>query len=235
MRKKLRSDPDALERLNYATGRGAANILLGLRRRTGLPLVERQSWRTPTLALYSFLGNGLSIGLLSIVALLTQSPFVFPSLGPTGFLLFSVTSSPMACPRNTIVGNAIALAVGYLSLVLTGLTGTGSVLTTGFTWPRVIAVVLSIALTSGLLDLLHVQHPPAGATTLIVSLGLITTLWKLGIVLASIVLLVVLAILINRLAGIQYPLWNPLPLHGEDEIIAQAKQIAHERIDNVPE
>jgi CBS-domain-containing membrane protein len=52
-------------------------------------------------------------------------------------------------------------------------------------------------------------------------------------VLASIVLLVVLAILINRLAGIQYPLWNPLPLHGEEEIIAQAKQIAHESADDV--
>jgi hypothetical protein len=100
MRKKLRSapnSPDALERLNYVTGRGAANILLGLRKQTGLPLNQRQSWRTPTLALYSFLGNGLSIGLLSIVALLTQSPFVFPSLGPTGFLLFSVTSSSTQC------------------------------------------------------------------------------------------------------------------------------------------
>ncbi|HEY4032554.1 MAG TPA: HPP family protein, partial [Ktedonobacteraceae bacterium] len=105
----------------------------------------------------------------------------------------------------------------------------------GFTWPRVIAVVLSIALTSGLLDLLHVQHPPAGASTLIVSLGLITTPWKLGIILASIVLLVLLAMMINRLAGIQYPLWNPLPFRVEEEIIARAKQLAHESIEDVPE
>jgi CBS domain-containing membrane protein len=232
---KLRSAPDSLERLNHATGQGAANILLGLRRRTGLPLVERRSWRTPVLALYSFLGNGLSIGLLAILALLTQSPFIYPALGPTGFLLFSLTSSPLACPRNAIVGNTIALLVGYLCLMITGLTDAGSALTIGFTWPRVIAVTLSIALTSGLLDLLRVQHPPAGASTLIVSLGLITTPWKLGIVLASIVLLVILATIINRLAGIQYPLWNPLPFRVEEEIVAQAKQLAHERTEEMPE
>jgi CBS domain-containing membrane protein len=232
--KKLRSDPDSLERLNHATGRGAANILLGLRKRTGWPVLEQHSWRTPAISLYSFLGNGISIGLLSMLALLTQSPFVYPGLGPTGFLLFSLTSSPMACPRNAIVGNVVALAVGYLCLILTGLTGAGSALTVGITWPRVIAVTLSIALTSGLLDLLHVQHPPAGTSTLIVSLGLITTPWKLGIILASIVLLVLLAIIINRLAGIQYPLWNPLPFRVEEEIIAQAKQLAHENTEEVP-
>lgn len=233
--KKLWSDLNSLEQLNHATGRGAANILLGLRRRTGLPLLERRSLRTPALSLYSFLGNGLSLGLLAILALLTQSPFVYPGLGPTGFLLFSLTSSPMACPRNAIIGNAIALLVGYLCLMITGLTEAGSALTVGFTWPRMIAVALSIALTSGLLDLFHVQHPPAGASTLVVSLGLITTPWKLGIVLVSIILLVLLAIVINRLAGIQYPLWNPLPFRVEEEIIAQAKQLAHESTEEVPE
>ena len=77
--------------------------------------------------------------------------------------------------------------------------------------------------------------PLAGASTLVVSLGLITTPWKLGAVLASIGLLILLAILINRLAGIHYPLWNPLPLHVEEEIIVQAKQLAHESTEDVPE
>ena len=228
-----RSDLNSLEQLNHATGRGAANILLGLSKQTGLPLLERRSLRTPTLSLYSFLGNGLSIGLLTLLALLTQSPFVYPGLGPTGFLLFSLTSSPMACPRNTIIGNTIALLVGYLCLMITGLTEARSVLAVGFTWPRVIAAVLSIALTSGLLDLLHVQHPPAGASTLVVSLGLITTPWKLGAVLISIALLVLLAIIIHRLAGIRYPLWNPLPFRVEEEIITEAKQRAHDRTEEM--
>lgn len=230
---KRRSDPDSLEQLNHATGRGAANILLALSKRTGWPLLERRSLRTPTLSLYSFLGNGLSIGLLTILALLTQSPFVYPGLGPTGFLLFSLTSSPMACPRNTIIGNAIALLVGYLCLMITGLTGAGSVLIVGFIWPRVIAVALSIAVTSGFLDLLHVQHPPAGASTLVVSLGLITTPWKIGAALISIILLVLLAIIIHRLAGIRYPLWNPLPFRVEEEIVAEAKQRAHDRAEEM--
>lgn len=193
-----------------------------------MPLLKRRSWRTPALSLYSFLGNGLSIGLLTILALVTQSPFVYPGLGPTGFLLFSLTSSPLTCPRNAILGNAIALLVGYLCLMITGLTEAGSVLIVGFTWPRVIAVALSIALTSGLLDLFHIQHPPAGASTLVVSLGLITTPWKLGAVLGSIVLLVLLASIIHRLAGIRYPLWYPLPFCIEEEIVAEAEQHAQD-------
>jgi CBS domain-containing membrane protein len=139
----------------------------------------------------------------------------------------------MACPRNTIIGNAIALLVGYLCLMITGLTGAGSVLIVGFIWPRVIAVALSIAVTSGLLELLHVQHPPAGASTLVVSLGLITTPWKIGAALISIILLVLLAIIIHRLAGIRYPLWNPLPFHVEEEIVAEAKQRAHDRAEEM--
>ena len=231
--KKAQSDPNSVERLNHTTGRGAANILLGLRRQTGLPLVERRSLRTPALSLYSFIGNGLSIGLLATLALLTKCPLIYPGLGPIGFTLFTLTSSPMASPRNTILGNAIGLLVGYLCLMITGLTGAGSALSVGFTWPRVVAVALSIALTSGLLALFHLQHPPAGTSALIVSLGVITTPWKLVTLLAAVALLVVLAIVINRLAGIQYPLWNPLPCRVEEEIIAEAKQIAHEEAEDV--
>ena len=53
--KKSQSAPESLERLNHTTGRGAANILLGLRMRTGLPLVEQRSVRTLTLSLIVFL------------------------------------------------------------------------------------------------------------------------------------------------------------------------------------
>lgn len=55
--------------------------------------------------------------------------------------------------------------------------------------------------------LLRADHPPAGATTLIVSLGIISRPKELAIIEAAVFLLVTQAIVINRLAGLPYPLW----------------------------
>ena len=53
---------------------------------------------------------------------------------------------------------------------------------------------------------LNVPHPPAAATTLIVSLGLVTRPAYLVILEAGVALLVVQAIIINRLDRCEYPL-----------------------------
>ena len=56
--------------------------------------------------------------------------------------------------------------------------------------------------------LLDISHPPAGATTLIVSLGIIAKPKELIVIEVAVLLLVAQALAINRLAGIPYPLWN---------------------------
>ena len=56
--------------------------------------------------------------------------------------------------------------------------------------------------------LLDVSHPPAGATTLIVSLGIISKPSELAIIEVAVFLLVAQALAINRLAGLPYPLWS---------------------------
>src|SRR5947199_4484164 len=86
----------------------------------------------------------------------------------------------------------------------------GPALSEGVTWPRVIAAGLSLGLTSGVMVLLKSPHPPAGATTLIVSLGILRQPWQLVLLMAAVVLLTLQAIAINRLAGIPYPLWSPV-------------------------
>ena len=55
--------------------------------------------------------------------------------------------------------------------------------------------------------LLRVVHPPAGATTLIVSLGIITRPFDLCVIEIAVGMIVLQAIAINRLAGVNYPLW----------------------------
>jgi CBS-domain-containing membrane protein len=56
--------------------------------------------------------------------------------------------------------------------------------------------------------LFRVSHPPAGATTLIVSLGIISQPRELVIIEIAVILLTAQALAINRLAGIPYPLWR---------------------------
>jgi CBS-domain-containing membrane protein len=56
--------------------------------------------------------------------------------------------------------------------------------------------------------LFRVSHPPAGATTLIVSLGIISQPKELVIIEVAVILLTAQAFAINRLAGVPYPLWR---------------------------
>jgi CBS-domain-containing membrane protein len=193
----------------HPIGGQMSDVVRGLFLRTRLPWLLEHHARIPVLALFSFVNGCISIGIMAALAVVTHSPFIFPSLGPTAFLFFYTPTAPSASPRNTIIGHAIGAAAGYLSLIVTGLTMAGPALAVGVTWPRVIAAALSLGLTSGVMVLLKSPHPPAGATTLIISLGILTKPWQLLLLMAAVILLTLQAIAINRLAGIPYPLWNP--------------------------
>jgi CBS domain-containing membrane protein len=78
--------------------------------------------------------------------------------------------------------------------------------------------------------LLGVVHPPAGATTLIISLGFITEPFHLFMIEVAIALLTLQAGAINRLIGRSYPLWSnrvravhqtpePARIRGADQAI----------------
>jgi CBS domain-containing membrane protein len=194
----------------HPIGGEMSDIVRGIFTRMRLTWLLNHYARVPVLALFGFINGCISIGLMSALALVTHSPFVFPSLGPTAFLFFYTPTAPSASPRNTIIGHAIGVLAGYFSLVVTGLTTSGPALTVGVTWPRVIAAALSLGLTAGLMVLLKSPHPPAGATTLIISLGLLTKPWQLVLLMIAVMLLTLQAIAINRAAGIPYPLWNPV-------------------------
>ena len=51
-----------------------------------------------------FLNGFVTIALLAAVAMVSGTPFVFPSLGPTAFLFFFTPRAPAASPRHTIYG-----------------------------------------------------------------------------------------------------------------------------------
>lgn len=165
----------------------------------------------PVWALFVFVNGFLTIAILAAVGMFSGTPFIFPSLGPTAFLLFFTPTSPTASPRNTLFGHAIGILSGYGALWVCGLAYAPSALATGVDPHRVLAAALSLALTGALMILLRCSHPPAGATTLIVSLGLVTRPYYLLVIEVAVALLAFQAIVINRLAGVDYPFWAQRP------------------------
>ncbi len=193
----------------HPLGGEMSDVVRGIMQRAQLSWLLKHYASTPILALFSLVNGCISIGIMAGLALITGSPFIFPSLGPTAFLFFYTPTAPAASPRNTVLGHGIGVLAGYFSLVVTGLTAAGPALAVGVTGPRVVAAGLSLGLTAGLMVLLRAPHPPAGATTLIISLGILTKPWQLAVLMGAVVLLIAQALVINRLAGLPYPLWKP--------------------------
>ncbi len=164
---------------------------------------ERWVW-----AAFVFINGFVMVALLAAAAIVTGTPLVFPSLGPTAILFFVTPLSPTASPKNSVIGHAIGIVCGYASLALFGLRHAPPAVIEGFHLPRLLAASLSLAATGALMILCRAAHPPAGATTLIISLGVITRPEHLLCMEIAVAALAAQAFLINRLAGVPYPAWK---------------------------
>ena len=117
-------------------------------------------------AFESFIGSFLSLLILSIA---NESMKYFSSgkvsvvLGPFGalaILQFTLTAAPAAQPRNAILGTAFSSIISVLmNKVPVEII------------PLYIKVALAPSLTAALLARLSLQHPPAGATSIVYILG----------------------------------------------------------------
>ncbi|MFZ1363221.1 MAG: HPP family protein [Candidatus Nanopelagicales bacterium] len=182
--------------------------ILGFGKRFNLSFLEQHHNSRLVLTAYVFVNSAITIAILSVIALVTDLPFVFPSLGPTAFILFFSSMSAAACPRNVISGHLIGVLVGFGALAVFGLLSVDPDLD-DTSWQRLGAVALCLSVTLAVMVLFNVPHAPAGATTLIVGLGLMRTPGQLTILMLAVVLMVVQAMVINRLAGLAYPWWGP--------------------------
>ena len=170
-------------------------------------LVERLGERRGE-ALYTFACCLLALAVSGLAAYVARQPLLFPSLGPTAFLFFEQPMAEASSPRNTLIGHAVAIGAGALSLAVFGLLNDPSVLIENVTLARIGAGALSVALTGAVLLLLNSSHPPTGATTLIVSLGFLQTPPEMVALMVGVVILTVVGWLVNRSAGVPVPLWS---------------------------
>jgi CBS domain-containing membrane protein len=165
-------------------------------------------WGNRGNAVYTFTGGLVTIGVSGALAWLAQEPLLFPSLGATAFLLFETPMAEVASPRNTVVGHVTGAAVAVVWLLVFGLHGDVDALTAGVDPARAAAVALSVACTGGLLRLLRAAHPPAGATTVIVSAGLLQSPRELLALMAGVAVVAATAHVLNRLLGVPAPRWS---------------------------
>lgn len=163
---------------------------------------------------YSFALCLVTLGVCGLVGLLVKEPYLFPSLGPTVMLLFEGPDKPPASARNVLVGHLVAISVGAACLYGFGLGDDPSAFQASLTPSRVAAGALSVALTALVLRALRSPHAPAGATTLIVSLGVLKTPTQLATMLLAVVVVTVVAVSANRLLGVHHPLL-PQPEAGD--------------------
>jgi CBS-domain-containing membrane protein len=140
-------------------------------------LLERLKSRSTTLgpALYAAVLSLIVLAVAGAVGIALHLPWLFPSLGPTVMLFFESPEQPSARPVNTLVGHLTGLLMGAGCLYAFGLQDGPSAAAGGLTGAYLAAGALSVALTTLVLTWLGKPHPPAGATTLIVALGILTT------------------------------------------------------------
>lgn len=136
---------------------------------------------------------GFLVTVTAVVAWLSGLPMLFPSLGPSAFVLAMFPRSEASNARRIIGGHAIGVVAGLLAYALLagGVTMTnalepGSIEGLRLAASGILAMVLTVA---GMLWS-QARHPPACATTLIVSLGLLPTLLEGALIVGAVVVLV---------------------------------------------
>src|SRR5262245_54094788 len=70
---------------------------------------------------YVFVNGFIAVAILAGLAAMLHTPLVFPSVGPTAFMLYFMPTAPAASPRNTLFGHALGIGCGYAALWLFGL------------------------------------------------------------------------------------------------------------------
>jgi len=141
------------------------------------------------------LGALVAVVLLALLTLWSGHPLIVAPLGASCVLLFGYPASPLAQPRNLVLGNILGALVG---VCMVNLLGHGP-----------LALALAVAITILLGQQLRCLHPPAGGMAfLVVYLGLSWS-FLLFPVLSGSLLLVVLAWAFSRWV----PGAAPYPLH----------------------
>ncbi len=121
---------------------------------------------------YMAIMSGLAMGGIGALGLASGQPWLFPSLGPTVFLQAVTPRAHSTRMWNTLAGHAVGLCAGFMALYSFGAQTTPAAMSGEIlSLERVAATALAVAVTVGVQSILKAHHPPAAATTMLITLG----------------------------------------------------------------
>jgi hypothetical protein len=149
---------------------------------------------------------GSNLFVIGVLAWLSGYPVVFPSLGPTAYVLAVAPGRETARPRRVVGGHALGVVAGLLAYhtLAAGLGVPTSLEPASVAGARLAAsAVVSVVLTAGAMLVTDLRHAPACATTLIVSLGLLPTLRQGALIVLAVTVLVGVDAGVRKAAPVQ--------------------------------
>ncbi|BAQ66754.1 HPP family protein [Geminocystis sp. NIES-3709] len=160
-------------------------------------IIYRETILKPIDHLWTFLGAFFGISLIGIVQNselpLSDHVFLIGSFGASAVLIYGVTNSPLAQPRNLFGGHLIGAIVGVCVEKI--------IPSSQLIW---VASGFAVALSIVLMQISKTLHPPGGATALIAVIGS-AKIKALGFwyvfnpVLSSIFIMFIVAIIFNNI------------------------------------
>ncbi|WP_215225706.1 HPP family protein [Echinicola shivajiensis] len=161
-------------------------------------IVYKQTILDPIDHIWTFIGAVLGIGAVGFVQSYyhdfsaLENVFLIGSFGATAVLVYGATNSPLAQPRNLIVGHGISAFIGVTM-----------VKTVGYFEVFWLTCALAVATSIVAMQMLKALHPPGGASALIAVIGSekiqsLGYFYVLSPVLSGAIILLVIALLVNN-------------------------------------
>lgn len=149
--------------------------------------------------LRGLIGGTISIFLLLTLTKLTGNLYIIAPFGATCVILYAVSQSPLAQPRNVIFGHLLSAFIGLFFLK--------------FFPESNLSIALSVGCAIALMQVCKCVHPPAGANPLVILLtaNSINYEWSFlvfPVLLGSIALVLVAAVVNNVKTDHKWPLYG---------------------------
>ena len=130
--------------------------------------------------------SAITIGVLTLLTYKTQfGLFLISSFGSSMLLIFGYPESPFAQPKNIFFGHLLTTLIGMFFLHLIFL-------------PLYIIIPISVGFGVGLMILLKISHPPAGANPIIVIMGNASPDYLINPIIIGTAIILIFGVVLNR-------------------------------------
>lgn len=162
---------------------------------------------------------GVVIAVIGLTGHYVAWPLISAALGPTVYVFAAHPNSESTRVRNAMVGHIVGASAGLASLAAFGLWNAPALIGHGYvSWSRVGAVVMAIMLTLFVLELVRIHHPPAGATSLLISTGLAHPGSGLYGLLAGLALVILIGPMVSKFVSKSAPVREGAPSTSPDQV-----------------